>query len=425
VQPKQNANLLDISVVDANPRLASRLATAYAHQFSRYRRQLDSAPYRKALNDVEVRLQDLVDHGQRGSGLYAKLVESAQELRTREALQTANAYPVKLAASAVQVQPKPVRNGILGFALGLVLGIGLAFLWEALDTRVRSAEEIGERLKLPLLGRLPAPPKRLRATNSLGMVADPNGVHAEAFRMLRTNVDFANLERGARTILITSAVEAEGKSTTAANLAVAFARSGKRVVLVDLDLRRPFVDKFFPVDGVPGITQVALGLADLDQALAPVAIAGPSKNARANGNGNGNGNGHAKIEHTLQVVRSGPVPPDPGEFVATQKLAEILAELRDRADVVIVDAPPLLHLGDSITLSAKVDALLLVTRLNVVRRPMLHELHRVLETCPAAKLGFVLTGAHLEEGYGGYGGYGYHQYYTAHAEAHDTGEVHA
>src|SRR5207248_1374590 len=146
-----------------------------------------------------------------------------------------------------------------------VLGIGLAFLWEALDTRVRSAEEIDERLKLPLLGRLPEPAKRLRMENRLAMVDEPTSAGAEAFRMLRTNVDFANLERGAKTIMVTSAVEGEGKSTTAANLAVAFARSGKRVVLIDLDLRRPFVDKFFTANGHPGVTQVALGMASLEE----------------------------------------------------------------------------------------------------------------------------------------------------------------
>jgi Mrp family chromosome partitioning ATPase len=286
-----------------------------------------------------------------------------------------------------------------------VLGIGLAFLWEALDTRVRSAEEIDERLHLPLLGRLPEPAKRLRAQNRLAMVDEPNGVGAEAFRILRTNLEFANLERGAKTIMVTSALESEGKSTTAANLAVAFARAGKRVVLVDLDLRRPFVDKFFTLNGHPGVTQVALGMATLDEALIPVAVARP-EGAHANGNGNGNGNGHAKVEGFLQILRSGPIPPDPGEFAATHALEAIIDELRARADVVIIDSAPLLHVGDSVTLSSKVDAMLLVARLNILKRPVLNELHRVLDTCPAQKLGFVVTGSNLEDGYG-YGGYGY------------------
>ena len=134
-----------------------------------------------------------------------------------------------------------------------MLGIGLAFLREALDTRVRSADEVGEKLGLPLLARVPEPPRKLRNSNRLVMQADPHGAQAEAFRTLRTNIEFVNLDVHARTIMITSAIQSEGKSTTAANLAIAFARMGKRVALVDLDLRRPFLDKFFDFGDRPGL----------------------------------------------------------------------------------------------------------------------------------------------------------------------------
>jgi Mrp family chromosome partitioning ATPase len=411
VTPEQNANFLKFKVTDRNKALANRLAGAYAHQFAKYRSEQDVATVVAAIHAVDVQLRKLDARGEQGSPLYAKLVGTRTQLNNNRLLQSANAKPVDASAEAVQVQPKPVRNGILGFALGIVLGVGLAFLWEALDTRIRTADEIGNRLKLPLLGRLPEPPRRLRTTNRLAMLDAPNGTNAEAFRVLRTNLDFVNLEREAKTILVTSAVEAEGKSTTAANLAVALSRSGRQAVLVDLDLRRPFVDRFFDVGDAPGLTQVALGHASLTQALVPISVPRPEAalNGARNGRAAANGNGHSDVACLLEVLRSGPVPPDPGEFVATQALSEILAELRDRADVVVVDAPPLLHLGDSITLSAKVDALLLVARLNILRRPMLNELHRVLDACPAQKLGFVLTGANLEEGYG-YGGYGYYRY---------------
>ena len=114
----------------------------------------------------------------------------------------------------------------------------------------------------------------------------------------------------------------------------------------------------------------------------------------------------------LDVLPSGPIPPDPGEFVGTARLAEILEHIRAHADVVLVDAPPLLHVGDGLTLSAKVDAVLVVTRMEMMRRPILGELERLLETMPANKLGFVVTGAEEEEGYGyGYGGYHYHRAY--------------
>jgi polysaccharide biosynthesis transport protein len=319
-----------------------------------------------------------------------------------EALQTSNASLVREAGGAVQTQPKPARNGILGLALGLILGLGLAALREALDTRVRSSDEIGERLGLPLLARVPEPPRRLRRGNKLTMQAEPNSVEAEAFRMLRTNLDFVRLEHDPKTMLITSAVEAEGKSTTAANLAIALARSGKRVALVDLDLRRPYLHHFFPGSGHPGLTHVALGYASLDEALIKV----PILDARSAG-AVGNGNGNSKVEGWLEVLAAGPLPPNLDDFLGGKAVTDILDTLKKRADIVLVDATPLLLVGDAMSLTTVVDALMIVTRINVVRRPMLKELKRVLDGLPVEKLGFILTGAELEESYAGYGAYAY------------------
>ena len=353
-----------------------------------------------------------------------------------EELQTSNATVVETADRAVQVAPRPTRNGVLGLFLGLILGLALAFLRETLDTRVRSAQEIGDRLGLPLLGRVPEPPKHLRAEHKLSMIEEPSGLHSEAFRVLRTNIEFSVIDSSVRTIMITSAVEQEGKSTTIANLAVALARGGQSVALVDLDLRRPFMDKFFELGDRPGITQVALGRATLREALAEVAIA-PIKprssssryeQAATNGHGalNGNGNGGGG---KLLVLGSGPIPPDPGEFVSSHALTSVLLQIQEVAEVILVDAPPLLRVGDAMVLSAKVDALLLATRMEKVRRPMLTELHRIIATSPARFLGFVVTGAESEEGYGyGYGyrsgyGYGYGYYLSPSREESEPTEV--
>jgi non-specific protein-tyrosine kinase len=233
--------------------------------------------------------------------------------------------------------------------------------------------------------------------------------------MLRTNVEFSALGKEAHVIMVTSATEQEGKSTTISNLAVAMARAGQHVVLIDLDLRRPFIDRFFKLDGRPGLTQVALGSAQLGEAIVRIPLGGSDINAsRMNGhefNGNGAGSGEASLSRrrasgALDVLPSGPIPPDPGEFVGTARLTEILEHIRTHADIVLIDAPPLLHVGDGLTLSAKVDALLVVTRMDAMRRPILGELKRLLDTMPAHKLGFVITGAEAEEGYGY--GYGYH-----------------
>lgn len=418
ISAEPNADILDFSVTDRDPALAERLTNVYARQYTIFRKQLDTSSLEQALNDVLRRIDQLQAAGG-GSALYVRsLTSKAEQLRTLLALENSNAVVARVADGAAKVQPRPIRDGFVGLALGIVLGIGLAFLWDALDTRVRSAEEIAERLGLTLLGRLPEPPRRLQRKNSLVMLDEPTSVQAEAFRMLRTNLDFVNLDRDARSIMITSALEEEGKSTTVANLAVAAARAGRRVVLVDLDLRRAYLDRFFQLDGRPGLTDVALGHAELHEAMVRVAIpdvGGSGSSSQGNGRvpledplDRDLANLALRKEGSLDVLPSGPLPPDAGEFVGTGAVSSLLKQLCYHYDLVLIDAPPLLHVGDALMLAAQVDALVLLTSLHVVRRPVLKELQRVLETCPAEKIGFVLAGAHLEEGYG-YGGYYYSQ----------------
>lgn len=409
VSPKENADLRVFTVTDRVPERAERLATAYARQFTRYRAELDTRALTRARTEVEARLDELSRAGDRKGELYRSLVDKQLQLSTLESLQTSNAYTVRRAEETVRVQPRPVRNALLGLALGLVLGIGLAFLWEALDTRVRSSAEIGERLGLTLLAHVPPPPRALVKEDKLVMLAQPMGTNAEVFRMLRTNLEFARLEgEDVRVILVTSAVEQEGKSVTAANLALAEARSGRRVALVDLDLRRPYVDRFFRLRHAQGITDVALGNVALGAALHSIdfAMGEPTAIGRAV---QPDTNGRGEMG-SLDVLTSGPLPPDPGEFVGTKRLAEILAHLRAAYDLVIIDTPPVLRFGDAMTLSRQADGILAITRLNVVRRPMLGELRRQLATAPARTLGYVVTGSRVGYGYGygyPYGGYGY------------------
>jgi len=401
--PYTDSDLIGLSVVDTSRSRAVRLATAYAQEFTEYRSALDTADLDEALAGVQDRLLTITD---KESPLYQRLLEREQQLQELKALQAQPLTLVRPATAASQVAPRPLRNGLLGLLLGLVLGFGLAFLREALDTRVRTAEEVADALDLTLLARLPAPPKRLAAKDGLVMLDVPRTREAEAFRMLRTNLEFTNLERGARVIMVTSAVESEGKSTTASNLALALARAGRHVALADLDLRRPYLDRFFGLRGAPGLTQVALGHVELDVALTTIAIT-DSLTSPPTGPGrvgaNGGGNGHGRVAGVLEVLPSGPIPPDAGEFVGTHAVSAIIEKLRERADFVIIDAPPLLNVGDAMALSSKVDGLILVTRLKVLRRGTLKELQRLLTNIPAQPLGFVVTGAEVEKGYG----YGY------------------
>ena len=386
-----NSQILVFTVKNANPALSRRLASAYARQYTIYRHQLDTASLESAQAQVQARIEQLTAEGKKGSPLYKTLSSRNDLLSSMIALQTKNAHVVQVPTGSVQVQPKPIRNAVLGIVLGLILGLGLAFLLEALDSRVRNADEISDRLgALPLLARLPRPERKLR-TKGL-----PDFAQDESFRILRTQLDLARLEHPATTIMVTSAVVQEGKSTTAANLATALARAGRRVILVDLDLYRPTLGEFFSFSG-PGVTDVVLGGANLSDALVPIPIAGQLGGNQDGSHSPGNGL-HAG---SLHVLPAGQIPPDlGGDFMNTQALRDVLQRLEERADTVIVDTSPLLLTGDAMTLSTMVDGLLLVVRLNVVRRKMLSDLARILERTPATKLGFVLTDVPPEPGYG-------------------------
>jgi len=233
------------------------------------------------------------------------------------------------------------------------------------------------------------------------MLEDPGSVQAEAFRMLRAKLDFFTLDQDVRAIMVTSALQQEGKSTTVANLAIAFARAGKRVALVDLNLRRPRLARFFDLKG-PGLTQVALGHIPLEDALMQIVIADPRALGRRTPppeGGNGNGNRAGELSGLLEVLPSGPIPPDPGEFVSSPALAVTMQALRERCDVVLVDAPQALRVGDAIALSSRVDGIVVVARSKALRRQTLAELDRQLATMGAPSLGLVVTGEREGDGY--------------------------
>ena len=342
------SDLLTFSVENSDPRLAMQLATEYAHAFTEYQQQIEST-------------------------------------------ETPSAQVVREADQAPKVGPRTVRNGLIALCLGLVLALIIVFLADALDTRVRSVDSIRDALGLPLLGRLAAPPSRLRKEDGLVMLADPTSREAEPFRTLRASLDFANADHGCETIMITSAVDGEGKSTTVANLAVALARAGRRVVLIDADLNRPYVHRLFSLDERPGLTDLVLGDTGLEEALQPIGLTGEASEL----------DHVSRMMHrtgSLSVLPSGSALQNPDELGFENAVGRIIQRVQARADIVLVDAPPLL-MGDTIALSALVDAVVVVVRMKAVRMSTLEDMSRVIQASPAVKLGFILTGAAKSDGY--------------------------
>jgi polysaccharide biosynthesis transport protein len=403
------ADLLNISVSSGNPRDAEVLANAYAREFTEFKIEQDTARIDKDLRAVKAQAAGLRMRGGAASIAYQTLMQRQSDLELERLAAEGNTSVLQPATGATKVQPRPRRALILGGLLGAVLALGLAFLAEALDRRVRTEDEIQELLGLPLLGRVSRPPSSARETNGLVMLTEPMGVRAEEFRKLWGAIEFVNIQRGAasRTIMFTSAAQREGKSTTVANLAIALARSGRRVALVDLDLRRPSLHTFFGIDAEPGFTDVVVGRETLDRAVRHLSLP-TAGGLESLGERNGQPSAPSSVpssppadEAILHFLPCGTIPPTAGEFLASERVSALLSELREQFDVLLVDAPPITVVGDAMTVSGAIEAIIAVTSLRI-ERPLLDELARELQNCRAATLGFVLAGAPLTERYHAY-----------------------
>lgn len=390
VSADPDTDILAFAVTHGEPDIATSLANAYAKAFTQYKLETDTASLTRARGEIQGRLAELREAGATGTDTYQELLGQAQDLRTLEIL-LAPATVISTADGAGQIAPTPQRSAILGLLLGLMLGIGGAFALHAFDRRIRHADEVEYELQIPLLAKLPTPGRGDAAT----ILERPPDETTEAVARLRASFDFTNQSLGAKTVMVTSAGPREGKSTTIANLAIALARTGRHVVLVDLDLRRPMLSRLFHLPEGPGITDFAARDTELVDVLQPVGVT-PLRARVASIGSSEVGQGR------LEVVTTGRTRVEPAAFVESSGLTEALHTLRNHAEIVLVDAPPILATGDSIALTGKVEAVLLITRLGTLTRPTLQELGRVLRRSPAPVLGLVATGAEIDEGYSVY-----------------------
>jgi Mrp family chromosome partitioning ATPase/capsular polysaccharide biosynthesis protein len=408
VTAKANSDFLEFNVESNDPTAASQLATEYARQFTRYRLDLDTRPTRRAREQLQRRIRLLRRNGEADTALYSNLLGKEQELATFEALQTSKSYLVREARGAIQVRPRTRRNTVLGFNLGLLLALAVVAIAHALDTRVWTVRELEAKLGLPVLSRVSPSPAGVNG--SLVARTAPSHAEAEAYRLLRANLDFVNRERDASVIMMTSPDEGEAKSTIVANLAITYAREGKRVILVDLDLRRPALASLLDIPESPGVVEAVLHGRDLSEVLNSVRgddagiarlgvipAGGGPEDILADARGGGvparaRRTARGKPPHArgaaLHPVQSMAV----GEVVASPQLRIFLNGLREQADMVLVDGPALLGTGDAITLGSVVDAIVLVTEVGRLEQETVDNVTRALSMCPAPTLGWVVTG---------------------------------
>jgi polysaccharide biosynthesis transport protein len=408
VSADPSADILTFSVEAGSAEQAIELANAYAVAYTRYRAALDRRPVQDALSSVRARLQQLVDTGTTGTVLYSSLVAQMRQLESILALPSQSAVVVDRAETAPQTQPRPLRAAVLGAIAGILLGIALALVREAVEKRPRSTEAMQQQLGLRTLGRVPKTPEG----GGLVGLAHPDSLDAEVYRMLRLNFEHAAPADGG-VFVVTSTVEGEGKSTVAANLSVALARAGRSVILVDSDTLRPVLRERLGVGPSPGIVDVASGRASLESALVEfrlptIALSDHSFAGSASGNGraaaaaglNGGVEDGALAEWpfvdldsngSLRVLASDPSTVEVSDYLVAAKLEGVLAELRDEADIVILDAAPLTSsVGKGI--SELADGIIVVANMSILRRPMLDQLAEILGEVTTPALGLVLTG---------------------------------
>ena len=320
--------IMNITVLDPDPAVAQAIAQAYGMQMTEVIRQLETPP------------------GKTVSPIKATIFEPASK-------------------PGQPVSPDPVRN--LGIALiaGLVLGIAAAFLRETLDTSISSPTELAEVTDAPLLGSV-AFDTNIRGRPVITAL-DSHAPRVESFRVLRTNLQFVDVDNPDKVFVVTSAIPDEGKSSTSVNLAVAMAQAGHRTLLIEGDLRRPKATMTLGLDYSVGATNVLLGKVSLDDAI------------------------QRHAESDLHVLASGTIPPNPAELLQSNAMADLLKRVRSDYDVVIIDAPPLLPVTDAALLSAQADGVLLVVRHGKTTKDQVAQAVDRLQQVDASLVGVVLN----------------------------------
>lgn len=397
-------NVIAITAVASAPAQAALVANAYATAFVTYQRTVAlnglaaaEGQLRSQIRSISKQIKQL--HATPGTGTeVTALVNQQAVLREQLTQMQVNGVGVTgglalitpAQAPTAPSSPKPTQDGLLGLAAGLILGLGAAFLRESLDDAVatkETAEEFGGATVIAAVPMINSWKKRDKPL--VVSLARPTSPAAEAYRSLRTSLQFARQERDVRTILVTSPTAAEGKTSTLSNLGAVFAQAGERVVLVSCDLRKPRLGEFFGVDERLGLTTAILGEQPVEELIQ--ALPG---------------------DDNLWLLASGQPPPNPAELLNGTRVRQIFSTLRSHFDLVLIDSPPVLPVTDAVVLAKDADATLLVVAAGQTRRGDLQRAAEKLAQVNARVTGIVLNEATRQGGSYGYR-YGYGGTYTS------------
>jgi Mrp family chromosome partitioning ATPase len=373
-----------------DPERAVGIANSVAETYPVWRAEIASSAIENAISQVQVQLRE-------EAGSRTDLLEQLNRLKVLKTLTSGNVLLVESARSADKIRPAPLRDSIIGGLIGLFIAAVLVALREAVDTRVRSEEEIEDVLDVPVVGSVESLPRGVSVVGS-GRKSERFG---DMYALLAANVA-QDASPQTTTIAVTSATAREGKTTTASNLAVALARRNARVVLLDLDTRKPAIAKLFSIpEGVPGLEQALRQRVRLDHLMWSVSLngAGPARRTRhavpVESAEDGDGDGSLRVLPLKTSLRGGVSP-------HLERLEEVLKSLARYGDYIVIDTPPALALPDVTELSKLVDQVLVVVRHGRVTRRGLVALSRLHRSWPQVKTSAVLVGVPRQDAYSYY-----------------------
>jgi succinoglycan biosynthesis transport protein ExoP len=393
VSAQGESNIVNVAATATSPMLAAGIANTYTGQFVKEQQNSNHAYYASALRLVNKQLAALSAKERAGTAGLA-LQDRAQSLGTLAELRNGNVQVAQAATVPTSPSsPKVSRNTALGAVLGLLLGLGVAFLLERFDRRIREPRDLEAIYGLPLLGVVPESDALARSARRKG---DSGGAipasEAEAFHLIRAHLRYFNVDKELRTLLVASAAPGDGKTTIARHLAVAAARMGSRVLLLEADLRRPTLAQQLGIPAGRGLSDVLIGAVPLTDAIQTMELEAAS-NDRPKG-------------HAFDVLVAGAaLPPNPGELIESRAMGVLLEQTRSIYDLVVIDTPPLTAVSDTFPLLKKVDGVIIVGRVGRNRRDVAERLHETLAGAGAPLLGVIANG--FKAGRRGSYGYGY------------------